>query len=163
MALNHAKPQSTRSRHGLLDALPHGAQAAAGAGRWPSAKSRTAWTGRSPALLHRGCPRFWSPLATAQRFGALEEGCLDSFCFLLSALLGVRQVVTWRLPPQIWVVTFQQGPTIIGVCDDSGEDPTCHNSVCYLGLCTSIADHMEYLGAHMYHRRVSKPTACSQV
>ena len=56
------------------------------------------------------------------------------------------------LASQIWVVTFEQGPTIIGICDDSGEDPTCHNSVCYLGLCTSIADHMEYLGAHMYHR-----------
>ena len=60
------------------------------------------------------------------------------------------------MSPQIWVVTFPQGPTIIGVCDDSGEDPTCHNSVCYLGLCTSIADHMEYLGAHMYHRRAAR-------
>jgi hypothetical protein len=36
------------------------------------------------------------------------------------------------------------------VCDDSGEDPSCHNSQCYLGLCTSLADHMEYLGHHMY-------------
>jgi pimeloyl-ACP methyl ester carboxylesterase len=35
------------------------------------------------------------------------------------------------------------------VCDDSGEDPTCHNSVCHLGMCTSIADHLVYLGAEM--------------
>ena len=38
------------------------------------------------------------------------------------------------------------------VCDGSGEDPVCHNSVCYLGLCTSISDHMHYMGANMYHR-----------
>ncbi|KAI8472671.1 MAG: Alpha/Beta hydrolase protein [Monoraphidium minutum] len=35
------------------------------------------------------------------------------------------------------------------VCDDSGEDPTCHASVCHLGLCTSVADHLTYLGAPM--------------
>lgn len=43
------------------------------------------------------------------------------------------------------------------VCDGSGEDPVCHNSVCFLGLCTSIADHMQYLGAHMFH---SHTTPC---
>lgn len=38
------------------------------------------------------------------------------------------------------------------VCDGSGEDPTCHASICYLGYCSySIADHMLYLGKHMYH------------
>ncbi|GFR42703.1 hypothetical protein Agub_g3626 [Astrephomene gubernaculifera] len=36
------------------------------------------------------------------------------------------------------------------MCDGSGEDPSCHNSACYLGLCTSIADHLLYLGLHMY-------------
>lgn len=36
------------------------------------------------------------------------------------------------------------------VCDDSGEDPTCHNAACRLGLCTSVADHLVYLGAHMW-------------
>lgn len=36
------------------------------------------------------------------------------------------------------------------VCDESGEDPTCHNSACRLGLCTSVADHLVYLGAHMW-------------
>lgn len=38
----------------------------------------------------------------------------------------------------------------IVVCDDSGEDPTCHNSACRLGLCTSVADHLAYMGGHMY-------------
>jgi Lipase (class 3) len=36
------------------------------------------------------------------------------------------------------------------VCDDSGEDPSCHNSACRLGLCTSVADHLTYMGGHMY-------------
>lgn len=36
------------------------------------------------------------------------------------------------------------------VCDDSGEDPSCHNNACRLGLCTSVADHLLYLGSHMY-------------
>jgi hypothetical protein len=36
------------------------------------------------------------------------------------------------------------------VCDETGEDPSCHNSACRLGLCTSVADHLEYVGAHMY-------------
>ena len=40
---------------------------------------------------------------------------------------------------------------VLGVCDGSGEDPRCHNSVCYLGLCTSVSDHLLYLGAHMYN------------
>jgi len=36
------------------------------------------------------------------------------------------------------------------VCDDSGEDPSCHSSVCHLGLCTSVADHYVYLETQMY-------------
>ncbi|GLC54136.1 hypothetical protein PLESTB_000827800 [Pleodorina starrii] len=40
------------------------------------------------------------------------------------------------------------------LCDGTGEDPSCHNSACYLGLCTSIADHLVYLGLHMYQDSV---------
>ena len=40
---------------------------------------------------------------------------------------------------------------VLGICDDSGEDARCHNSVCYLGLCTSVSDHLLYLGQHMYN------------
>ncbi|KAG2493000.1 hypothetical protein HYH03_008664 [Edaphochlamys debaryana] len=36
------------------------------------------------------------------------------------------------------------------LCDGTGEDPSCHNSACYLGLCTSVADHLLYLGIPMY-------------
>ena len=39
---------------------------------------------------------------------------------------------------------------VVTVCDGSGEDPACHNSVCWLGLCTSVSDHLHYMGAHMY-------------
>jgi predicted lipase len=55
---------------------------------------------------------------------------------------------------EVWLVDVASGDGIIEqqliVCDDSGEDPTCHNSACRLGLCTSVADHLLYLGAHMY-------------
>jgi hypothetical protein len=37
------------------------------------------------------------------------------------------------------------------LCDPSGEDPSCHDSVCYLGWCTSVADHLLYLGRRFYH------------
>jgi hypothetical protein len=36
------------------------------------------------------------------------------------------------------------------VCDESGEDPSCHASVCHLGLCTSVADHYVYFEADMF-------------
>uniref|UniRef100_A0A7S0VBB5 Fungal lipase-type domain-containing protein n=1 Tax=Polytomella parva TaxID=51329 RepID=A0A7S0VBB5_9CHLO len=36
------------------------------------------------------------------------------------------------------------------MCDDTGEDPSCHNSACLLRICTSVADHLFYLGIHMY-------------
>lgn len=38
------------------------------------------------------------------------------------------------------------------VCDGSGEDPLCHDGACLLGLCTSLADHLMYLNAPMYHK-----------
>ena len=52
---------------------------------------------------------------------------------------------------EIWVIDVDK-VGVIGICDDSGEDPRCHNSVCYLGLCTSVHDHLHYLGAGMFHR-----------
>lgn len=62
-----------------------------------------------------------------------------------------------HIAQEVWIVTFEVGPNIISMCDGSGEDPACHNSVCYLGLCTSIVDHLNYLGGHMYHRN---PIGC---
>ena len=50
---------------------------------------------------------------------------------------------------------FLKCAQVLGVCDDSGEDPRCHNSVCFLGLCTSISDHLQYLGAHMYNDQLA--------
>ena len=40
---------------------------------------------------------------------------------------------------------------VLGVCNKEGEDARCHNSVCYLGLCTSVNDHLHYLGANMFN------------
>ncbi|BDA47587.1 Lipase at C-terminar half [Coccomyxa sp. Obi] len=55
-----------------------------------------------------------------------------------------------HLPREVWQVDFGVAG-VLGVCDKEGEDPRCHNSVCYLGLCTSVADHLIYLGSHMYN------------
>ena len=49
---------------------------------------------------------------------------------------------------------------VVGLCDASGEDPRCHNSVCYLGLCTSVADHLSYMGAPMLHNQNLGEDAC---
>lgn len=59
-------------------------------------------------------------------------------------IMGFRHV-----PREVWQVDFA-GHEALTICADNGEDPTCHDSMCYLGLCTSIADHLVYLGAHMY-------------
>jgi hypothetical protein len=37
------------------------------------------------------------------------------------------------------------------VCDGSGEDRTCHDSLCYNTVCRSLSDHLVYLGWPMYH------------
>jgi len=49
---------------------------------------------------------------------------------------------------------------VVGLCDASGEDPRCHNSVCYLGLCTSVADHLSYMGAPMLHSDNASEDSC---
>lgn len=42
------------------------------------------------------------------------------------------------------------------ISDGSGEDPLGHNSACWFGVCHSLADHVHYLGRHMYHN----PSEC---
>ena len=49
---------------------------------------------------------------------------------------------------------------VVGLCDASGEDPRCHNSVCYLGLCTSVSDHLSYMGAPMLHSDNASEDSC---
>jgi hypothetical protein len=49
---------------------------------------------------------------------------------------------------EAWQVDVE-GAGVVGLCDATGEDPRCHDSVCVLGLCTSVADHLMYLGAPM--------------
>lgn len=65
------------------------------------------------------------------------------------ALFGYHHV-----PREVWQepdVDGGGGRMRLRRCDGSGEDPTCHSSVCRFGICTSIADHVLYLGMHMYH------------
>jgi len=54
-----------------------------------------------------------------------------------------------HVPNEVWVVDVLSHRTLVGVCDGTGEDAKCHNSVCHLGLCSSIADHLLYL-SEMY-------------
>ena len=61
---------------------------------------------------------------------------------------------------EAWQVDVE-GAGVVGLCDGSGEDPRCHDSVCILGLCTSVADHLEYLGSPMLHTVApGSPNAC---
>lgn len=62
-------------------------------------------------------------------------------------MLSVLGAVPWLLseatsPPssaaQVWLVDMLWGGhTLVGVCDATGEDMACHNSMCHLGLCSS--------------------------
>lgn len=64
-------------------------------------------------------------------------------------LLGFHHVAR-----EAWTVDFAGPGGVIEqkilICDGTGEDPSCHNSACMLGLCTSVADHLIYLGIEMY-------------
>jgi hypothetical protein len=53
---------------------------------------------------------------------------------------------------EVWMVDFIGLRTLVGVCDGSGEDPLCHSSMCHLGLCSSLADHLLYI-SEMYTPR----------
>ncbi|EFN56954.1 hypothetical protein CHLNCDRAFT_143513 [Chlorella variabilis] len=55
----------------------------------------------------------------------------------------------YHVSREVWVVDLLFGHTLVGVCDASGEDQACHNSVCHLGLCSSLSDHLLYL-SEMY-------------
>lgn len=55
-----------------------------------------------------------------------------------------------HVPREVWQVDFGVHSALT-VCDEGGEDARCHDSLCYLGLCTSVTDHLTYMGAHMYH------------
>lgn len=73
---------------------------------------------------------------------------------------------TWvgfhHLATEAWQVDMGgTGVGVVGLCDASGEDPRCHDSVCILGLCTSVSDHLEYLGSPMLHTVApGSPDAC---
>lgn len=55
----------------------------------------------------------------------------------------------YHLSREVWLVDILMGHTLVGVCDDTGEDISCHNSMCHLGLCSSVSDHLLYL-SEMY-------------
>ncbi len=59
-----------------------------------------------------------------------------------------REIWTLDVEP---LVPSDEPQFVAMVCDETGEDATCHDSACALGLCTSVADHLSYLGQHMWH------------
>ena len=62
----------------------------------------------------------------------------------------------WHLAREVWVLDNARLNPLVGVCDGTGEDMQCHNSMCHLGLCSSIADHLLYI-SEMYTPR---PMGC---
>ncbi|GAB4818261.1 hypothetical protein N2152v2_005307 [Parachlorella kessleri] len=62
-------------------------------------------------------------------------------------LMGFRHVAQ-----EVWLLELAKDHTLVGLCDESGEDPRCHNSMCYMGLCSSLMDHLLYL-SEMYTPR----------
>ncbi len=59
-----------------------------------------------------------------------------------------REVFTAEVQPPFPGADVELG---VRVCDGSGEDPSCHDGLCFMGLCTSIMDHLRYLEYEMYH------------
>lgn len=62
----------------------------------------------------------------------------------------------WHVAREVWILDDAGEHTLVGVCDGTGEDMHCHNSMCHLGLCSSVADHLLYL-SEMYTPR---PMGC---
>eukprot|EP00803_Ostreobium_quekettii_P002472 evm.model.scf_930.3 EVM.evm.TU.scf_930.3 scf_930:19685-24519(-) len=72
----------------------------------------------------------------------------------------------WHTPREVWQVDIPDSSSPSGikmtykVCDGSGEDPTCHDSACHYASCTSIEDHMMYMGFPMYTNATSNDEPC---
>ncbi len=65
-----------------------------------------------------------------------------------------------HIPQEVWLVDVVPSRTLVGVCDESGEDPRCHRGACSVfgvgSICVSLADHLGYLSP-MYQPR---PNGC---
>jgi len=64
-------------------------------------------------------------------------------------LMGFQHVRT-----ELWEVELAYDKTrpslqLMIVCDGSGEDPDCHLGQCGYGICTSVYNHLHYLGLRM--------------
>ncbi len=65
-----------------------------------------------------------------------------------------------HIPREVWLVDVVPSRTLVGICDDSGEDARCHRGACSVfglgSICVSLADHLGYLSP-MYQPR---PNGC---
>lgn len=65
-----------------------------------------------------------------------------------------------HIPQEVWLVDVVPSRTLVGICDDSGEDARCHRGACSVfgvgSICVSLADHLGYLSP-MYQPR---PNGC---
>jgi hypothetical protein len=50
---------------------------------------------------------------------------------------------------EVWEHGGEGRGTQLRVCDASGEDLSCQMGACLFGLCTSVEDHLTYLGFPM--------------
>ena len=65
-----------------------------------------------------------------------------------------------HIPQEVWLVDVVPSRTLVGICDDWGEDERCHLGACNVfgvdSICVSLADHLGYLSP-MYQPR---PNGC---
>jgi len=129
-------------------------------------------------------PRLPSDLVVrVASFGSPRVGNADFVDYLTASLAAVTGGGHWRvthghdpvpsLPP--WVSGFRHAPrelyvwegslapevSLVRECDGSGEDRRCYDGACGLhgyGLCTSLADHLFYLGLP-----IADPRQCAGV
>ena len=95
--------------------------------------------------MHQGLQH---PMQLCSTQGSDQEGCPVSAEACAACKGRIARCQSLSPPGELTASGMLQ---VLGVCNKEGEDARCHNSVCYLGLCTSVNDHLHYLGANMFN------------
>ena len=99
-------------------------------------------------FLFAACSCVFASMRAARRLSGWGLAEVAACCLLPAAccprcsafqLMPAQYSAAPQCPPfpQVWLVDILMGHTLVGVCDDTGEDISCHNSMCHLGLCSS--------------------------
>ncbi len=109
-----------------------------------STSSKPLLSAANTTLITLGSPRLLNPTlaaaATRQLGGSWRvTHHRDIVPSLPATVMGYHHVAR-----EVWE---QAGE--LRVCNDSGEDMSCQSGACLFGLCTSVRDHLTYLGYSM--------------